>query len=54
MERIIKSGWNEFSVKNVMHSIQDDKEFKLYLPYEEMLTGKFREFFWGIAFTLNS
>ena len=55
MPIVIKKGWNEFAMKNIMHLIKDDEMLQQYLPFEDMLQNRFpnKEFFWSIAFTVN-
>jgi hypothetical protein len=38
--KVIKDGWTEFSVKNVIELIKDDKILKEYLPFDEILLGR--------------
>jgi len=55
LPKIIKQGWNEFSLKNVYPLIKSDKIFESYLPFSEMEQGKWvdKNYFWGIAFTIK-
>ena len=52
---VIRCGWNEFALKNIIHLISDDIKLHQYLPWEEMLEGRYpnKDYFWAIAFTLK-
>ena len=52
--RRVKDHWDDWAVKNVWPQIKFNKLIREYLPYQEMLQGRFpdKEFFWGVLFTV--
>ena len=52
--RRVKDHWDDWAVKNVWPQIKFNKLIREYLPYNEMLQGRFpdKEFFWGVLFTI--